>query len=239
VKRLRKSPTDRIVSGVCGGVAEYFGVDANLVRLLWIVSIVLGCVGVLPYVAAYLLLPEEEGVHTAPPTAKLVGFVLLAAGVLLLLRTFDARVLDPTVLAFWKFHALGPVILLVAGGLLVWPGARSFLGTDRKPRRSVTDRVLGGVAGGIAADLRVDANLVRLAFVAAAGLTFGLAVLLYILLVLVVAEEDVAVPAPPPVPPPSPGPDPGGWPSPGGSDPGGWTSRGGPAPGQGRPTGGR
>ena len=197
MKRLQRSRTDRVVAGVCGGVAEYFGVDANIVRVLWITSLVLGCVGALPYLAAMFLLPEADGPAGAgASSAKIVGFVLLGFGILLLFRTFDARVLDPTVLAFWKFHALGPVILLVCGTLLVWPQARAFLGRGQQPRRSVTDRVLGGVAGGIAAEVGVDANVIRLAFVAAAALTFGLAVLLYLLLLLVVPEEEVSAQLP-------------------------------------------
>lgn len=205
MKRLQRSRTDRVVAGVCGGVAEYFGIDANVVRVLWLTSLALGCVGALPYLAAMFLVPEEEApVGPGAPAAKIVGFALLGLGILLLFRTFDARVLDPTVLAFWKFHALGPVILLVCGSLLVWPGARAFLGRGRRPRRSVTDRVLGGVAGGIAAEMAMDANVVRLAFVAAAALTFGLAVLLYLLLLLVVPEEEVAARrAPAPAEPPN------------------------------------
>jgi phage shock protein C len=191
MKKLTRSRADRIVGGVCAGVARYFGVDANIVRVLWILSLLLACVGVIPYVAAMFLLPEEsEEPSVSPPLAKVAGFALLGLGMLFLLRTFDARVLDPLVLAFWKFEALGPVMLGVGGVLLVWPRSRAFLGSaGRRPKRSVRDRVLGGVAGGIAAEMGLDANVVRLAFLVAGGLTFGLAVLLYLLLILVLPEE--------------------------------------------------
>ncbi len=197
MKRLTRSRSDRIVAGVCAGVARHFGVDANVVRVLWILSLLLACVGVIPYVAAIFLLPEEsEPAAPGPSLAKVGGFALLGLAMLFLLRTFDARVLDPTVLAFWKFEALGPVMLGVAGALLVWPRSRAFLGSaGRRPKRSVRDRVLGGVAGGLAAELGLDANVVRLAFLFAGGLTFGLAVLLYLLLILVLPEEALGSPA--------------------------------------------
>ncbi len=58
-KRLTRSKDDKLLGGVCGGVAEYFGVDANVVRLLTVLGTVLGFgVLVFVYVAAWLILPE-------------------------------------------------------------------------------------------------------------------------------------------------------------------------------------
>ena len=58
-RRLVRSRDDRWLSGVCGGVAEYAGVDANLVRLLVILGTVLGFGSLLvAYVAAWILMPE-------------------------------------------------------------------------------------------------------------------------------------------------------------------------------------
>lgn len=210
MKRLQRARTNRVLGGVCGGVARYAGLDADLVRLLWLVSVALAGLGVLTYLAGLYLLPEAEEPPGGPAGAtKVVGFGLLFLGILFFFRTFDAKVLDPTVLAFWKIEALGPLVLLAGGAFLVWPGIRGFLGSrGRRPLRSLTDRVLSGVAGGIAREWGTDPNVVRLAFVAAASLTFGLAVLVYLLLVLVLPEEPVAAsgPAgPPPPPPPSPG----------------------------------
>ncbi len=59
VRRLTRSRDDKYLGGVCGGVAEYTGLDANVVRLLAVLGTVLGFgVLVFAYVAAWLLLPE-------------------------------------------------------------------------------------------------------------------------------------------------------------------------------------
>lgn len=58
-KRLTRSRDDRWLGGVCGGFAEYFGVDANLVRLVVVLGTVLGFGSLLvAYVAAWILMPE-------------------------------------------------------------------------------------------------------------------------------------------------------------------------------------
>ena len=58
-KRLTRSRDDKYLGGVCGGLAEYVGVDANVVRLLVVVGTILGLgTLIVAYVAAWLLLPE-------------------------------------------------------------------------------------------------------------------------------------------------------------------------------------
>jgi phage shock protein C len=58
-KRLTKSSIDRRVSGVAGGVAEYFNVDPTLVRLLFVLFTIMGGPGVLVYIILALVLPED------------------------------------------------------------------------------------------------------------------------------------------------------------------------------------
>jgi len=59
VKRLTRSRDDKYLGGVCGGIAAYTGVDANVVRLLAVLGTILGFgVLIFAYVAAWLLLPE-------------------------------------------------------------------------------------------------------------------------------------------------------------------------------------
>ena len=57
---LKRSRTDKVLLGVCGGIGQRLGIDANLVRLIW-AAFSIGSIGmgVLVYVAVGLLLPEE------------------------------------------------------------------------------------------------------------------------------------------------------------------------------------
>lgn len=62
-RRLTRSATDRKIAGVCGGLAEYFGVDATPIRLLWVIgSILCGAVigGVIAYLIAWLIIPRSH-----------------------------------------------------------------------------------------------------------------------------------------------------------------------------------
>lgn len=58
-KRLLRVRQGRIVAGVCTGLARYFGVDVNLVRLAFGVLTVFYGLGILLYVVAWAILPEE------------------------------------------------------------------------------------------------------------------------------------------------------------------------------------
>ena len=60
-RRLVRSTTDVKLAGVCGGIAEYFGIDSTPVRVLWIVlSVLPGAVigGVIAYLAAWIIVPK-------------------------------------------------------------------------------------------------------------------------------------------------------------------------------------
>jgi phage shock protein PspC (stress-responsive transcriptional regulator) len=59
-RRLVRSRDDRWLSGVCGGIADYAGIDANLVRLVVVLGTVLGFGSLfVAYVAAWILMPQE------------------------------------------------------------------------------------------------------------------------------------------------------------------------------------
>lgn len=59
-KRLYRSRSDRQIAGVCGGLAEYFDVDATIVRLLFVAFALLGGPGLLLYIIMAIVVPEEE-----------------------------------------------------------------------------------------------------------------------------------------------------------------------------------
>jgi phage shock protein PspC (stress-responsive transcriptional regulator) len=58
-KRLYRSRTDKILGGVCGGIAEYFHVDPVLIRVLWVILIFIMGTGILAYLVAWLIMPLE------------------------------------------------------------------------------------------------------------------------------------------------------------------------------------
>ena len=58
-KKLYKSKIDRKIFGVCGGIAEYFRVDSTIIRLIFVVLALGAMSGVLIYLLAALIMPEE------------------------------------------------------------------------------------------------------------------------------------------------------------------------------------
>jgi len=56
MKKLVKSH-NRVICGVCGGLAEYLGVDATIVRLIWAIFAITGA-GLIAYIVAALIIPE-------------------------------------------------------------------------------------------------------------------------------------------------------------------------------------
>jgi phage shock protein PspC (stress-responsive transcriptional regulator) len=58
VKRLYRSRRQRMLGGVCGGIAEYFGWDPSLIRIGWIVLTLLGGSGILLYLVFWLVIPD-------------------------------------------------------------------------------------------------------------------------------------------------------------------------------------
>lgn len=61
MKRLTKSPTDRKLCGVCGGIAEYFCVDSTLIRLAVAAITVFSVgLGLFAYIIAAIIIPEQN-----------------------------------------------------------------------------------------------------------------------------------------------------------------------------------
>lgn len=58
-KRLYKSNTNRMINGVCGGIAEYFDIDPTLIRLGWVLFCAMGGSGFLAYIIAAIIIPRN------------------------------------------------------------------------------------------------------------------------------------------------------------------------------------
>ena len=114
IRRLTRSRTEGKVAGVCAGIANYFDVDVVLVRAAWVVfSIVPGAVigGVLAYLAAWLLIPEDAG---AAPVAH---------GRRLLRSTTDSKIAGVCGGLAEYFGVDATIIRLAAVVLAIYPGA--------------------------------------------------------------------------------------------------------------------
>src|SRR4051812_10957896 len=94
-RRLYRSRDERMLAGVCGGLAEYFAIDPVIVRIIAVALVFAGGAGVLAYLAAWLLVPDagadaDGSEHGATGrAATIVGAVLLVLAV-------------GTILPFWN-----------------------------------------------------------------------------------------------------------------------------------------
>lgn len=58
-KKLYKSNQNKMLDGVCGGIAEYFGIDPTVVRLIWVLFSLMGGCGILAYIIAAIIIPRN------------------------------------------------------------------------------------------------------------------------------------------------------------------------------------
>ncbi|RZN49941.1 PspC domain-containing protein [archaeon] len=138
MKRLYRSRKDSVLGGVAGGIAHYLEVDPTLIRLLWILFLFAGGSGVLAYIVCWIIIPEEpreqaeqQTLEGTRPTSDqeqdhmtrtsgdassiatlLVGLVILAFGVLWLLRTLGVHFALPTMFWFFNWAMVFPLIVI-------------------------------------------------------------------------------------------------------------------------------
>jgi phage shock protein C len=70
--RLMRPRHGRKIAGVCLGFAEYFDIDVTVVRVVWLITAIMTCVGVIPYFIAWIVMPEEPLLLAAPANAQQV-----------------------------------------------------------------------------------------------------------------------------------------------------------------------
>lgn len=59
MKRLKRAKNS-ILGGVCAGFGNYFGIDPVIVRLIWLMTALSFGVGIITYIVAWIIIPEEE-----------------------------------------------------------------------------------------------------------------------------------------------------------------------------------
>ena len=215
--RLYKSRVDRMLDGVCGGVAEYFGLDSTLVRLAWVLLILVGGMGILLYFVAMIIMPVNRGETSAPAVAvrernsKFWGILLVVVGTVWFLGNLGI----PLWHHWWglAWDVVLPVLLILAGVAFLF-GGRNWLSAASLPSepspgpelpaaepvphalpprlyKSRTERKMFGVCGGIAAYFNAAPTIVRLLFIIASFASFGFMLLLYVIMAIVTPREPV------------------------------------------------
>lgn len=215
-RRLYKSRTDRMLDGVCGGIAEFFNLDSTLVRIAWVLLTLLGGSGIILYVLAMIIMPKNPE-QVAGPTPrersssnhKFWGILLVIVGTVWLgsnlgfIPWFHIWHVD------WE-SALAVLLILLGVAFLMGgrnyvsdhgPEEQSAEGAQQSRRveravsrlyRSRTDRKLFGVCGGLGMYFSIDPTIVRLFVVVSALASFGITLLAYIIMAIVVPEEPLA-----------------------------------------------
>ena len=63
-KKLYKDTSNKMISGVCSGIAKYFDVDPTIIRLVWALTIVFAGTGILAYIICAIVIPDEPDGYT-------------------------------------------------------------------------------------------------------------------------------------------------------------------------------
>jgi phage shock protein C len=143
MRRLYRSRKNKVIAGVCGGIAEYFDVDPVLIRIIAILFLFTGCASLIAYIVGMIIIPKApEPQHTTgqpapaastvperPENARgigtlIVGIILILFGINLLFRNipFFGQY-------YWWFWGIGwpffwPSMLIVFGVLAIILGTR-------------------------------------------------------------------------------------------------------------------
>lgn len=208
-RRWVRSGSDRMLGGVCGGIAAGLDVPPAAVRLACVFLTFLSGWTAVMYVIALAVMPRDpSGERKTPRTvhsaASVWGFILVCFGLLLL----SGWVSDHwdwwggPFGGFWRwrplpFHHLFPVLIILTG-VGLWmrglsgdaKGEGSGRGSGPALFRSSSNRVIAGVCGAVAGRFRFDPTLVRLLAVLFTLMTALLpGLLLYLCLWIVIPEE--------------------------------------------------
>jgi len=125
-KELRKSEK-KMIAGVCGGVAEYFGIDPTIVRLAFVALTFAGGFMIIVYILGWIIMPsrkrDENQRHptdatTQPPNSSgnrvmWLGIILLIVGAGFLLGNFNY-------FCWWNFARFWPVLLIAIGIMILF-----------------------------------------------------------------------------------------------------------------------
>ena len=202
MQRITRSQSDRLLTGVCGGVADYFSIDPTMVRLIWIFFTLFGGSGLLAYIIATLLIPDRNSQERffkldTLKSNPLWGILFILSGLILFFQ-YD-HIFYLFWASFWgNFINISIAFVLLGIGIYLLYNRQSQIKSNNKNvlanplHLSIDDKKLAGVCGGLGESLVIDPNIVRVLWVFGTFMSIGVGVLLYIILALILPEQIVA-----------------------------------------------
>lgn len=197
--KLFRSRENKVIAGVCGGIAEYFNIDPLIIRISWIAAILFGGVGIIAYVIAIFIIPENTGQEAnlkntkiTPERSKQWGILLIVIGTVLFLGQIGAlHYLNIRHFHWQTFLAL----LLVSYGIYLIINRKGssenedVIDTETHNEklfyRLAEGKMVSGVCSGIAEYFKMDVTIVRLILVFATLASGGLPIIVYLLAIMV------------------------------------------------------
>lgn len=126
MRKLRRKRVGRVLGGVCAGLADYFQIDVSIIRLVMVLLALYSGAGILFYIFAWIIIPEEEvseeektdtkevSEPSTDNTRLLGGILILLLGILILIRNL---------VGFPPFSIIWPSFLIILG---IWLIIRAF-----------------------------------------------------------------------------------------------------------------
>jgi phage shock protein C len=214
-RRLYKSRRNRMIDGVCGGIAEYFNIDPTIIRIIWVLMTLLGGSGFILYIVGMIIMPvnPEHVNHSSTSSVRGNGtdnrrfwgiFLILLGAFILMLNlgwiaefhwwSFSRKVILPSLLILLGFvliyvYKRKSTIVLPPSHVTAADGSPASSVGLKELRRSLIDKKLFGVCGGIAKYFNIDPTIIRILYVILVLASFGWGLLLYIILAIVMPEE--------------------------------------------------
>ena len=198
-KKLYRSQTNRMIAGVCGGIAEYFSIDPNIVRLACVAISLLGGFGILVYIASIFIVPNNPDQTPEENAERLIkdkymfwGSLLIIVGLFLILRQTGLFY----AFNFWHIPWQSVwAILLIGIGILLLVNRQKNITTGaaadggKKLYRSRSQKMVAGICGGLAEYFEIDVSVVRILWVIGTLLSAGIGVIAYLVMFFIFPES--------------------------------------------------
>ncbi|MDQ7816298.1 MAG: PspC domain-containing protein [Melioribacteraceae bacterium] len=203
LKKLERSGSDKLITGVCAGIAKYFNAEPSIIRIIAMLTLLLGVWSVAAYLIASYLITKEQNPHKLSDEEKAIqkkiNFRTVLSGTMILGGIYfgfgSFGFFAPWEVFIFGNSFLIPIIAIGFGIFLIIKFEKDSTTenkiTSEKFYRSNTDKKIFGVCGGLAEYLNnIDTTTIRVLLLFGTILTLGLLAVGYILMALLIDYKE-------------------------------------------------